>query len=63
MLCGTDAIFQTPLQGAAIALPLTKAADPEKRHELNDAALRIPFARRLPNGIRNHFVAMVGEYV
>ncbi|KAK7887810.1 Aquaporin-1, partial [Exophiala xenobiotica] len=53
----------TPLQGGAIALPLTKAADPEKRHELNDAALRIPFARRLPNGIRNHFVAMVGEYV
>ncbi|KAK1076012.1 Aquaporin-1 [Friedmanniomyces endolithicus] len=51
----------TPLQGAAIALPLTKAADPEKRHELNDAALRIPFARRLPNGIRNHFVAMVGD--
>ncbi|TKA79116.1 hypothetical protein B0A55_02423 [Friedmanniomyces simplex] len=49
--------------GAAIALPFTKAADPEKRHELNDAALRIPFARRLPDGIRNHFVAMVGEYV
>jgi len=54
-----------PLPGAAIALPFTKAADPLRRNEVaaDDAAMRIPFARRLPNNLRNHFVAMTGEYV
>ncbi|KAK3634565.1 Aquaporin-1 [Elasticomyces elasticus] len=46
----------TPLQGGALALPFTKAADPEKRGEVNrkDAALRLPYARRLPDSVRNH---------
>ncbi|KAK4501276.1 hypothetical protein PRZ48_007083 [Zasmidium cellare] len=54
-----------PLPGAAIALPFTKAANPLLRHELlsDDTAVRIPFARRLPNNIRNHIVAVIGEYV
>jgi aquaporin related protein len=48
-----------------VALPFTKAADPAQRHSVvnDDAAMRIPFARRLPNNFRNHFVAMCGEYV
>ncbi|KAK3068301.1 Aquaporin-1 [Teratosphaeriaceae sp. CCFEE 6253] len=54
-----------PLKGGALALPFTKAADPEKRGEVNvnDAALRLPFAQRLPESVRNHLVAMIGEYV
>ncbi|KAK5705512.1 Aquaporin-1 [Elasticomyces elasticus] len=57
--------INTPLQGGALALPFTKAADPEKRGEVNrkDAALRLPYARRLPDSVRNHLVAMIGEYV
>jgi len=53
--------INTPLQGASIALPFTKAADPTKRHEV--VHLRIPFANRVPDNVRNHFVAMCGEYV
>ncbi|KAK5127316.1 hypothetical protein LTR08_004355 [Meristemomyces frigidus] len=57
--------INTPLQGAAFALPFTKAADPSKRDEIeaDETAMRIPFARRIPDHIRNHFVAMCGEYV
>lgn len=56
---------QAPLQGAAIALPFTKAADPTNRAELEDnhVALRIPLAHKIPDDVRNHFVAMCGEYV
>ncbi|KAI7685177.1 aquaporin, partial [Hortaea werneckii] len=57
--------INAPLQGAAIALPFTKAADPTNRAELEDnhVALRIPLAHKIPDDIRNHFVAMCGEYV
>ena len=51
------------MQGAAIALPFTKAADPEKRHELDQEEFRVPFAHRMPDAFRNHFVACCGEYV
>lgn len=46
-------------------MPFTKAANPLRRHEVanDDAAVRIPFARRLPNNVRNHIVAVIGEYV
>jgi len=53
--------INTPLQGASIALPFTKAADPTKRDEVGN--LRIPLANRLPTNARNHFVAMSGEFV
>lgn len=48
-----------------MALPFTRAADPTLRVEVvkDDSAMRIPFARRLPNNLRNHLVAMSGEYV
>ncbi|KAF7193430.1 Aquaporin-1 [Pseudocercospora fuligena] len=52
-----------PLPGVGIALPFTKAADPEKRHEVVNGPARIPLAHLLPDTIRNHFVAMVGEFV
>ncbi|KAI5357918.1 Putative major intrinsic protein [Septoria linicola] len=54
-----------PLQGAVLAIPFTKAADPGRREEVHadDSAQRIPYVRRLPNNVRNHFVAMCGEYV
>ncbi|RMZ03802.1 hypothetical protein D0860_06657 [Hortaea werneckii] len=57
--------INAPLQGAAIALPFTKAADPTNRAELEDnhGALRIPLAHKIPDDVRNHFVAMCGEYV
>lgn len=54
---------QAPLQGATFAIPFTKAADPEKRDEAHAEALRIPFIRRIPDNVRNHFIAMCGEYV
>ncbi|GAB7363423.1 hypothetical protein MBLNU230_g3699t1 [Neophaeotheca triangularis] len=55
--------INTPLQGATLAIPFTKAADPEKRDEAHAEAFRLPFIRRIPDGIRNHFIAMCGEYV
>jgi len=50
-----------PHQGVGLALPFTAAADPEQREVEPD--LRIPFLKRVPDTIRNHFVAMSGEYV
>jgi aquaporin related protein len=52
---------QQPLHGRAFALPFTKAAKTDA--ELNDDDLRLPFVHRVPDSIRNHFVAMCGEYV
>lgn len=49
-----------------MALPFTKAADPTKRDELakeDDRVFRVPYAHRLPDAARNHFVACCGEYV
>jgi aquaporin related protein len=45
----------------AFALPFTKAADPNADHDVEN--LRLPFSKRIPDGIRNHFIAMCGEYV
>jgi aquaporin related protein len=52
---------QEPRQGRAFAIPFTKAADPTA--ELDDKELRLPFLKKLPDSIRNHFIAMCGEYV
>ncbi|KAJ8104735.1 hypothetical protein OPT61_g10601 [Boeremia exigua] len=50
-----------PRQGRAFAIPFTKAADPTA--QMTDKELRLPFLKKLPDNIRNHFVAMCGEYV
>lgn len=50
-----------PHQGVALALPFTAAADPEQREAQPQG--HIPFLKRVPDTIRNHFVAMSGEYV
>ncbi|KAJ4383650.1 Aquaporin-1 [Didymella sp. IMI 355093] len=50
-----------PRQGRAFAIPFTKAADPTA--ELDDKELRLPFLKKLPDNVRNHFIAMCGEYV
>lgn len=50
-----------PVQGRAFAIPFTKAANPNV--ELSDKELRLPFLKNLPDNIRNHFIAMCGEYV
>ncbi|KAK5114681.1 hypothetical protein LTR62_002254 [Meristemomyces frigidus] len=57
--------INSPLPGNAIALPFTKAANPEKReevvHKLDRS--RVPLAHLLPDSVRGHFVAMLGEFV
>ncbi|TLD37015.1 Phospho-2-dehydro-3-deoxyheptonate aldolase [Venturia nashicola] len=50
-----------PAPTAALALPFTKAANPHA--EYSHSELRMPFAHRIPDGIRNHFIAMCGEFV
>ncbi|CAN9259724.1 unnamed protein product [Alternaria alternata] len=50
-----------PVQGKAFALPFTKAANPNAN--LTDSDLRMPFISRVPDNIRNHFIAMCGEFV
>jgi len=50
-----------PVQGRAFALPFTKAADPNA--ELTHDELRLPYLSRVPDSIRNHFIAMCGEFV
>lgn len=52
---------QQPVQGRAFALPFTRAANP--KNKLRDEELRLPFLEHVPDTIRNHFVAMCGEYV
>jgi len=49
------------LTSPAFALPFTKAANPNADHNVEN--LRLPFSKRIPDGIRNHFIAMCGEYV
>jgi aquaporin related protein len=49
------------LTSLAFALPFTEAANPNASHNAGD--LRLPFSKRIPDGIRNHFIAMCGEYV
>lgn len=53
--------FQQPLPGRGLAIPFTKAADPNA--DLTSDDLRIPFLNRVPDTYRNHFIAMCGEYV
>lgn len=53
--------IQQPLSGRGLALPFTKAADPNA--DLTEEDLRLPFIHRVPDHIRNHFVAMCGEFV
>lgn len=50
-----------PVPGRAIALPFSRAANPN--NELRDDELRLPFLKHVPDNVRNHFVAMCGEYV
>ncbi|KAI5244063.1 aquaporin [Aureobasidium subglaciale] len=57
-----------PLSGRSLAIPFTKAANPNT--DLNDEDLRLPFINRIPDNIRaltlasrNHFIAMCGEFV
>ncbi|QDS73599.1 hypothetical protein FKW77_001611 [Venturia effusa] len=52
---------QEPAPTAALALPFTKAANPHA--EYSQTELRLPFAHRIPDQIRNHFIAMCGEFV
>ena len=49
------------MKGKLFALPFTKAADPNA--QLTDADYRLPFADRIPDNVRNHFIAMCGEFV
>jgi len=53
--------LQEPVQGKAFALPFTKAADPNAN--LTDSEMRMPLLSRVPDNIRNHFIAMCGEFV
>jgi aquaporin related protein len=53
--------LQEPVQGKAFALPFTKAANPNAN--LTDSDLRMPYISRVPDNIRNHFIAMCGEFV
>lgn len=47
---------------AGFALPFTKAADPRTVYHAHHE-MRIPFTRRIPDHVRNHFIAMCGEFV
>lgn len=53
--------LQQPLQGRGLAIPFTKAADPTA--DLDHHELRFPFLNRIPDNVRNHFIAMCGEFV
>ncbi|KAF2418946.1 aquaporin-like protein [Tothia fuscella] len=50
-----------PAPTTAFALPFTKAANPNTTFDAH--AMRLPFAHRIPDSIRNHFIAMCGEFV
>lgn len=48
--------FQAPVGGRAFALPFTRAADPNV--ELTEKEMRMPLANKVPDHLRNHFIAM-----
>jgi aquaporin related protein len=52
---------QTPLQGKGLAIPWTKANNTGV--ELTHDELRLPFLNKIPDTLRNHFIAMTGEFV
>lgn len=54
-------ISQEPLAGRGLAIPFSKAADP--KNDLASEDLRLPLLKHVPDTIRNHFVAMCGEFV
>jgi hypothetical protein len=45
---------QAPLQGRGLAIPFTKAANPDA--SLDDSDLRLPFLNKIPDNLRNHFI-------
>ncbi|TKA61183.1 hypothetical protein B0A49_13111 [Cryomyces minteri] len=49
-----------PLRGKFLTLPFTKASRQTTQNDPDE--YRLPFARRLPDNIRNHFVASCGEF-
>lgn len=50
-----------PLAGKGLALPFTKAANPNAQMQHED--MRLPLVHKIPDSLRNHFVAMCGEFV
>lgn len=56
-----DIVSQDPLPGRGLAIPFTKAANPKNDLPADD--LRLPLVSKIPDSIRNHFVAMCGEFV
>ncbi|KAK6432112.1 Aquaporin-1 [Oleoguttula sp. CCFEE 5521] len=52
---------QEPLKGRGLALPFTKANKTDA--VLNDEDIRLPYLSKVPDSVRNHFVAMTGEFV
>ncbi|KAK6436816.1 Aquaporin-1 [Oleoguttula sp. CCFEE 5521] len=57
----TNRNHQEPLKGRGLALPFTKANRTDA--VLNDEDIRLPFLSKVPDSVRNHFVAMTGEFV
>lgn len=45
---------QAPLQGRTLAIPFTKATNPDAA--LDDSEMRLPFLNKIPDNLRNHFV-------
>jgi aquaporin related protein len=52
---------QEPAPTSALALPFTKTANPKTRFRHDEFQSTI--LRKIPDAMRNHFVAMVGEFV
>lgn len=50
-----------PTQSRAFALPFTKAANPHAKFTHEE--MKLPWAHYIPDKIRNHFIAMCGEFV
>jgi len=46
--------LQAPLQGRTLAIPFTKATNPDAA--LDDSEMRLPFLNKIPDNLRNHFV-------
>lgn len=54
-------VWQEPVGGKLFALPFTKAS--KTNAQFTDKDYRLPYAHRIPDNIRNHFIAMCGEFV
>ncbi|KAF2653043.1 aquaporin [Lophiostoma macrostomum CBS 122681] len=53
--------INAPTSGKALALPFTKGKKTDALYD--DGDMRLPLVRLLPDNIRNHFIAMSGEFV